>query len=165
MARRLAVAATLVVGSSAALMLYNSGQTTQAPMSVAVRPAAAVRPAVLASRPVIENYESQNATIVEVPAETQTNVKVVMIFDETLPADYDEANSPLPVSSSCDDRAVVADPALPTRRRPLSVKTFQLKHKDAEKAAAMIKALMSAKDRSRFSPRRARSSSPTVLTI
>jgi hypothetical protein len=39
-----------------------------------------------APKPVIENYESQNATIVEVPTEGEA-VKVVMVFDESLPAD------------------------------------------------------------------------------
>jgi hypothetical protein len=83
--RRLAVAATLVIASSAALVLYNSDRSTVAP--VVVQPAAAVQTVALSSRPVIEHYDSQNATIVEVPAEAQTDVKVVMIFDETLPAD------------------------------------------------------------------------------
>ena len=38
------------------------------------------------SRPVIENYESENATLVEVPADA-SDVKIVMVFDENLPAD------------------------------------------------------------------------------
>jgi hypothetical protein len=82
--RSLAVAATLVIGTSAALMFYNTNQQAVAPV---MRPAAAVRPVALSSRPVIENYESQNATIVEMSADAQADVKIVMIFDETLPAD------------------------------------------------------------------------------
>jgi hypothetical protein len=38
------------------------------------------------SRPVIESYDSGSATIVEVPTQT-TDAKIVMVFDESLPAD------------------------------------------------------------------------------
>jgi hypothetical protein len=38
-------------------------------------------------RPVVENYDSSTATIVEVPTQNTGDLKVVMIFDESLPAD------------------------------------------------------------------------------
>lgn len=42
----------------------------------------------LTTKPIVETYDSQNATIVEVPTEeTGDDVKIVMIFDENLPAD------------------------------------------------------------------------------
>ena len=42
----------------------------------------------LATKPVVETYQSNNATIVEVPSgEASDDVKIVMIFDENLPAD------------------------------------------------------------------------------
>lgn len=41
----------------------------------------------LTTKPVVETYESDNATIVEVPADGSDDVKIVMIFDENLPAD------------------------------------------------------------------------------
>ncbi len=41
----------------------------------------------VSSRPVVENYSSSSATIVEVPSEETSDLKVVMIFDESLPAD------------------------------------------------------------------------------
>ncbi|MGK2856114.1 MAG: hypothetical protein ACSLFQ_02785 [Thermoanaerobaculia bacterium] len=41
----------------------------------------------VSSRPVIENYASTSATIIEVPSEETSDLKVVMIFDESLPAD------------------------------------------------------------------------------
>ena len=41
----------------------------------------------LATKPIIETYDSENATIVEVPSEEADDVKIVMIFDENLPAD------------------------------------------------------------------------------
>jgi hypothetical protein len=77
--RRLAVAATLLIGTTAALVYYPRERVSFPPVA-----RAQLR---TASKPVIENYESQNATIVEVPAETQGDVKIVMIFDESLPAD------------------------------------------------------------------------------
>ena len=40
----------------------------------------------LITKPVIASYESDNATIVEVPAEAG-DVQIVMVFDENLPAD------------------------------------------------------------------------------
>lgn len=38
-------------------------------------------------RPVIEQYDSAGATIVEVPAQNSSEIRLVMIFDESLPAD------------------------------------------------------------------------------
>ena len=40
----------------------------------------------VSSRPVIQSYDSQKATIVEVPSEGE-DVTVVMVFDDSLPAD------------------------------------------------------------------------------
>ncbi len=37
--------------------------------------------------PVIENYENASATILEMPAENADDIKLVMIFDESLPVD------------------------------------------------------------------------------
>jgi hypothetical protein len=42
----------------------------------------------LTTKPVVETYESDSATIVEMPSEgAADDVKIVMIFDENLPAD------------------------------------------------------------------------------
>ena len=41
----------------------------------------------LATRPVIESYQSEEATIVELPSDPSSNIQVVMVFDETLPVD------------------------------------------------------------------------------
>jgi hypothetical protein len=87
--RRLAVAATLAAGITGA-MLYNqatSGPVVTAPLQVA-RVIAPVTPRKLATKPVVETYESDSATIVEMPNEgAADDVKIVMIFDENLPAD------------------------------------------------------------------------------
>ena len=85
--RRLAVAATLAAGISGALLVWQHDRS-----GVPVAPIVASRPAVvnqarLTTKPVIESYDSANATIVEVPSEGASDTKIVMIFDESLPAD------------------------------------------------------------------------------
>jgi hypothetical protein len=87
--RRLAVAATIAAGFTGAMLFNGSGSAPElmAPIAVArrVSPVSAQK---LATKPIVETYESQNATILEVPAEEAgDNVKMVMIFDENLPAD------------------------------------------------------------------------------
>ena len=85
--RRLAMAAALGAAVFGATLVYriDAPQTITQP----VARAAAVQPqrVALATKPVVATYDSQNATIVEVPSETTNGVKVVMIFDENLPAD------------------------------------------------------------------------------
>lgn len=87
--RRLAVAATLAAGITGA-MLYNqstSSTTPTSPVAIA-RAVAPVTAQKFATKPVVETYESQSATIVEMPSEgAADDVKIVMIFDENLPAD------------------------------------------------------------------------------
>jgi hypothetical protein len=87
--RRLAIAATIAAGLSGTLLTYRANAPALAPRPV-VRSAHAMMPAAmspLVTKPVVETYDSQNATIVEVPGESTDDVKVVMIFDENLPAD------------------------------------------------------------------------------
>jgi hypothetical protein len=76
--RRLAAAAALILTVGASALIYDNAQKPVQYQPVAV----ARRPAQLATRPIVETYQSQNATIVEVP-----DSNVVMIFDDTLPAD------------------------------------------------------------------------------
>jgi hypothetical protein len=87
--RRLAVAATLIAGITGA-MLYDRGAEVPgvlAPVQIA-RKVSPVTPKMLETKPVVESYESESATIVEVPTdEVGDDVKIVMIFDENLPAD------------------------------------------------------------------------------
>ncbi|HEX6642194.1 MAG TPA: hypothetical protein VF215_13830 [Thermoanaerobaculia bacterium] len=87
--RRLAIAATLAAGITGAV-LYNQA-TRVAPIGMApqvVRAIAPVTPQKLTTKPVVETYESDSATIVEMPSEgAADDVKIVMIFDENLPAD------------------------------------------------------------------------------
>jgi hypothetical protein len=80
--RRLAIAATVAAAVTTGLVVSNH-QSIQAP---AGRPAAVLqRP--LVTKPVVETYESNSATIVEVPSESKGDAQIVMIFDESLPAD------------------------------------------------------------------------------
>jgi hypothetical protein len=86
--RRLAVAATIAAGLTGA-MLYNQATrpTAVTPVLVA-RSVAPVTAQKLTTKPIVETYESDSATIVEVPSEgAADDVKIVMIFDENLPVD------------------------------------------------------------------------------
>lgn len=88
--RRFAVAATIALAFAGAVL--TGRLDTSAPDATGVRSASLGRHVIpaenLATKPVVETYESQNATILEVPAEEAgDNVKIVMIFDENLPVD------------------------------------------------------------------------------
>jgi hypothetical protein len=82
--RRLAIAATIAIGILGGFAFYQFEQTpAAAPVNIARAPMRAN----FTSRPSVETYDSQSATIVEVDTEGAADVKVVMVFDETLPAD------------------------------------------------------------------------------
>jgi len=85
--RRLAIAATVAAAVSTGLIVSNQ-RPVQKPAWSGLQAAGGLKPAApLVTKPVIETYESKNATIVEVPSEAKDDVQVVMIFDESLPAD------------------------------------------------------------------------------
>ncbi|HEX9162677.1 MAG TPA: hypothetical protein VF980_13310 [Thermoanaerobaculia bacterium] len=83
--RKLALAATVALAIAGATFMTAHRPAPAAPQIAAVRhhvfPTSKA-----AARPVIENYDSERATIVEVPTAGE-DVKVVMVFDESLPAD------------------------------------------------------------------------------
>ncbi len=79
--RRLAVAATLAAMAAGTTFMYE--HRGAAPMQTAAVVHHQFR---TAARPVIESYDSSNATIVEVPS-AREDVTVVMVFDDSLPAD------------------------------------------------------------------------------
>lgn len=84
--RRMALAAAIGVAVFGATLVYrvDAPQTN----SPAARVAVTTPKRTLTTKPVVETYDSQNATIVEVPTEANgDDVKIVMIFDENLPAD------------------------------------------------------------------------------
>lgn len=82
---RLAAAAAVTAIIGIAALMFDHGPKPRAPVYVPV--AAVARPAVLTTKPVVETYQSKNATIVEMPSEGPHDPKVVMIFDDSLPAD------------------------------------------------------------------------------
>lgn len=81
--RRLAIAATFAAAVFGTTFISRNQPT------VDMRPVqrAALRSHALTTKPIVASYDSQNATIVEVPAAEADDVKIVMIFDENLPAD------------------------------------------------------------------------------
>lgn len=87
--RRLAVAATIAAGITGATFLYETNRSI-APRSetsiAAIRPARTIS-AVTTTKPVVDTYSSTNATIVEVPTQSASDTKIVMVIDDTLPAD------------------------------------------------------------------------------
>lgn len=80
--QRAAVAAMVASGLAAATLV---GVHERSPVVAPVAQAAVVK-APLATKPVVESYDSRDATIVEVPSDAK-DVQVVMIFDDKLPAD------------------------------------------------------------------------------
>lgn len=80
--RRLAMAAALAVAVFGTTFVYR----TDVGLDTSPVQRAAVRTQTLTTKPVIAAYDSQNATIVEMPTDSD-DVKIVMIFDENLPAD------------------------------------------------------------------------------
>jgi hypothetical protein len=86
--RRLAIAATVALAVTSGTLVYRLDTT---PATAPVMQNAHFRPLArtnLTTKPIVETYESDQATIVEVPSENAADdVKIVMIFDENLPAD------------------------------------------------------------------------------
>lgn len=83
---RAAAAVLFVIASSLGIYRYEHRAPQQATtVAVAAHPAEFRK--ITTTKAVIETYQSQNATIVEVPAQPASDAKVVMIYDEALPAD------------------------------------------------------------------------------
>jgi hypothetical protein len=85
--RRLAVAAVLTAGLSGTLFIYQQDRARVAPVVVPAVLQAVAAPLILTNKPVVEQYDSDRATIVEMPTDGVADVAVVMVFDENLPAD------------------------------------------------------------------------------
>ncbi|HEU4523145.1 MAG TPA: hypothetical protein VFT12_14145 [Thermoanaerobaculia bacterium] len=84
--RRLAIAATIAIGVIGGAAFYRYERISGPVQPLTIARAEMTAPASM-SRPAVEAYDSGNATIVEVPAEGVDDVRVVMVFDESLPAD------------------------------------------------------------------------------
>ncbi len=88
--QRLAVAATVAAGVAGASLVYRFEAVVPAAQPVRVLASASrvvpARPQILATKSFVETYSSHDATIVEMPNDG-SDAKIVMIFDEKLPAD------------------------------------------------------------------------------
>jgi hypothetical protein len=84
--RRLAVAATLVAGITGGALVWQRENTSRSITTSQPTRIARIAPA-LTSKPVIEKYDSDSATIVEMPTGSANDAQIVMIIDEKLPAD------------------------------------------------------------------------------
>ena len=84
---RAAAAVLFVIAGATGIYRYNQNEIRQpVPVIMADDP----KPVSIArgtTNAVVESYQSQNATIVELPTTSVSDVKVVMIYDESLPAD------------------------------------------------------------------------------
>ena len=78
---RLAAAATILIGISGAAFVYRNEQLSAPPAQIQT----VARRAEYVTKPIVESYDSKTATIVEVPG--VKDAQVVMIFDDSLPAD------------------------------------------------------------------------------
>ena len=76
-------AAAIAFGVTGAALVYQHGHKV-APVVPVAHPVAATN---LTTKAVVETYESENATIVEVPPASAGGAQVVMIFDDSLPSD------------------------------------------------------------------------------
>lgn len=83
--RRVALAATVAMAMVGAGLMY---EHSHAPIVLPPVAQVAPRPVLKGAtpKPVIESYDSQKATIVEMPTDRE-DVKVVMVLDDSLPAD------------------------------------------------------------------------------
>lgn len=84
---RLAAAAALTFVVTSSVLFTRSDSDAIRPEShVAMLRPAATHVMASSARPAVEDYASDKATIVEVPTEGAGDVKIVMVFDESLPA-------------------------------------------------------------------------------
>lgn len=86
--RKAAIAATIAAGFTGATFFV----THQQPAPIASAPVASVAlhhaaTRTYATKPVVETYSASNATIVEVPSDSASDAKVVLVVDDSLPAD------------------------------------------------------------------------------
>lgn len=82
---RAAAAVLFVVAGTLGVYRYEQRVTPQPAAVIATSPARTSKPT--ATKAIIETYQSQNATIVEIPPASANDAKVVMIYDSSLPAD------------------------------------------------------------------------------
>ncbi len=86
--QHLAIAATIAASVIGGALFYGHERGPATPLTAQARPSAVTPVATkFATKPIVDTYDSSTATIVEVPSEGANDVRVVMVFDEKLPAD------------------------------------------------------------------------------
>jgi hypothetical protein len=85
--QRLAIAATIAAGVIGGALFYGHERGPAMPLTAQARSAVTPVTTKLTTKPIVDTYDSSTATIVEVPSEGANDVRVVMVFDEKLPAD------------------------------------------------------------------------------
>ena len=84
--QRWAIAATVAIGITGATLAYRYEHTATVVQPTHIVATTKARPAITATKSFVETYSSHDATIVEMPNDG-SDTKVVMIFDDKLPAD------------------------------------------------------------------------------
>lgn len=85
--RRLAAAAMIVVAIGAGWVAWENRHVETGLSPSLPQAASRVHVQPTATKPIVETYQSERATIVEMPSQGSNDANVVMIFDESLPAD------------------------------------------------------------------------------
>ncbi len=85
--RRLAAAAAIVVAIAAGTLVYENKSIEHRLQPVPAKATSAPSRVITVTKPVVETYQSDSATIVEMPSQGSNDIQVVMIFDDSLPAD------------------------------------------------------------------------------
>ncbi|HVR42681.1 MAG TPA: hypothetical protein VMS56_04485 [Thermoanaerobaculia bacterium] len=84
---RIPAAVRWSVAAALSLGVLLAGLANRASLGTPPGPAAPVARTAVLDRPIIERYDSPGAMIVELPAEETSDIRLVMVFDESLPAD------------------------------------------------------------------------------
>lgn len=84
--QRWAIAATVAAGITGGTLAYRYEHAPPMQQPVHLVAAAKPRPTATATKSFVETYSSHDATIVEMPSDG-SDTKIVMIFDDKLPAD------------------------------------------------------------------------------
>jgi hypothetical protein len=83
--RYLRAAAAVLFVIAGATGVYRYGHSDVRPIPVLTAAAPVQKP--IATKAIVESYQSESATIVEIPNASANDAKVVMIYDSSLPAD------------------------------------------------------------------------------
>lgn len=84
---RWSIAAGLTLAVLTGVLALRMNRNDFEPVSPVPAARVAAAPELLMARPIIESYDAAGAMIVELPQEETNDIRLVMVFDESLPAD------------------------------------------------------------------------------